>query len=605
MSSSPRMIGLTPTRGAVSVRANGEFCQIGKVCQARFVIDGQLEEHELTAALQTVAGRQEFLRAYFPENENGGSQLTIAPSVKVSCQGYDCRGLDSETAESWIQSLLETERAQQMPTHRAPLLRCVVIHTAPDRHELMFTFHAALMSVSESGKLVAEIMEIKTHADAVQNGNGHQRPALPLQIVDVTEMATRWREISEAPDTPADVAVRGNVVFFPEVNAPSKPGIVLKEKTKEIVPPLKRAEAEEAVDSTELELTRLWEAVLKVQPVGRRDDFFKLGGHSLMAAKLLTRIHKSFGKELSLASLLEAPTIELQADLIRGTKKEKDKKPKEGATAVLPFFLLGGYATFHSLVESLRPETTLHSIGLQPALIEDLEDPKSLACMAEAFIRRIRERQPMGPYALGGWCSHGLLALEAARQLRALGESVALVVMMETPNPVAQQAYAPWKRSVARMQLKWNLVEFEMAYLRRVSRTQAWNHVAERVNKKASKVWASLQGHFTGTKRDKEQENPLKKDPFEVLYAAGEAYRPAPYDGRVVLFRSKKKSFGFAGDLRMGWDNLLGDQFEIREIPGNHFSIYLDPNAQVLAKEIGDCLREAQALGGADKRALR
>src|SRR5262249_37789361 len=67
---------------------------------------------------------------------------------------------------------------------------------------------------------------------------------------------------------------------------------------------------------TEAELSRMWEELLEVRPIGVDDDFFALGGHSLVAARLLARIHTRFDRDLAVSSLLSAPTIAQLARLI-------------------------------------------------------------------------------------------------------------------------------------------------------------------------------------------------------------------------------------------------------------------------------------------------
>jgi len=78
-------------------------------------------------------------------------------------------------------------------------------------------------------------------------------------------------------------------------------------------------------DTAEAELIAIWEAVLNTKPVRATDDFFDLGGHSLLAARLMARIEDSLGVELPLASLLEAPTVRGQAQLV---KKHENRQRK-------------------------------------------------------------------------------------------------------------------------------------------------------------------------------------------------------------------------------------------------------------------------------------
>src|SRR4030088_112990 len=70
-------------------------------------------------------------------------------------------------------------------------------------------------------------------------------------------------------------------------------------------------------DAIESQLVKIWETVLGVRPIGIKHNFFELGGHSLVAVKLMQRIEHAFGKNLPIATLLQAPTIEQLAPILR------------------------------------------------------------------------------------------------------------------------------------------------------------------------------------------------------------------------------------------------------------------------------------------------
>jgi amino acid adenylation domain-containing protein len=86
-------------------------------------------------------------------------------------------------------------------------------------------------------------------------------------------------------------------------------------------PDRNRRETSEALiaprDALELQLTKTWEKALGVQPIGVSDNFFELGGHSLLAVRLVTQIEKMLGKNLPLAILFQAPTVEQFAIILR------------------------------------------------------------------------------------------------------------------------------------------------------------------------------------------------------------------------------------------------------------------------------------------------
>jgi thioesterase domain-containing protein len=89
-------------------------------------------------------------------------------------------------------------------------------------------------------------------------------------------------------------------------------------------------------------------------------------------------------------------------------------------------------------------------------------------------------------------------------------------------------------------------------------------------------------------------DDPAFGDPLNVLYEAATKYHPKPYRGPVVLIRSTKRTLGFGHVLDLGWSELLGKDLEICETPGNHYTIYMQPNVDALAHKMDTCLREAE-----------
>jgi amino acid adenylation domain-containing protein len=350
-------------------------------------------------------------------------------------------------------------------------------------------------------------------------------------------------------------------------------------------------------DEIEYRLVTIWEDVLRVKPVGLRDNFFDLGGHSLSAARLLVRVEQSLGKEIPLADLLDAPTVEEQARLIRGHAEPQAPRASSNGSTEIPLFYLGGDPTFQPLSQRLRALYPFHSLGIQASLVRNLRDPHSLECIAERFVAAIRQRRPQGPYMVGGWCAHGLLALETAQQLRAQGEDVALVVMLETVNPEVLRRRAPVARMVRSAQLKMNLLEFEYAYVRMLPRERARDYISGRVRRKMSELGRSFSGN--GDHASADQHDLDEKNLLELLYAAATNYRPRHYDGLVALVRSRKKLFGIGEKPPLGWDASLCPNLEVSESDGNHYTMYIEPNVECLAQQMSTRLRNAEqsALG--------
>ena len=513
------------------------------------LVEGEIEATRLRAAWQKVAER--WNGANEPSqhtNGNGNGHGAESRGRRVPWQEHDLRGLPREQARKWIVSFLETDAQQGISAQRFPQMRCALVLTDKRECELVWSLHPALSERVDVQQAITEL------------ASGCQ-----CEMRMIEPPTQRVEEIQQT--VPREVAT----------------------------PPSQDSEIPE--DSAEKELIAIWERVLNTKPVRVNDDFFDLGGHSLLAARLLARIEDSLGVELPLASLLEAPTVRGQAQLVRqyrGKAGSEDRGRNEQVPArQLPFFFLGGDPTFRPLSQRLTELRELHNLGLQTSVLSKLEDPYSIECIAAYFVSAIREQVPRGPYMLGGWCAHGLLAYETARQLREQGEEVAQLVMLESVHPVKRNQSSSWKRMIARAQLKLHLLKFEYTYMRQLPGSQGRDYILGRVRQKLKRMNESIRRPLKV--RNSQDSGELgRRNPLDILYIAAERYSPKPYDGNVALMRSQQRTFGFGRVLDLGWGELLGKNLEIYETPGNHYTIYMNPNVDALAHKINVSLRKAE-----------
>ena len=527
--------------------------------QIHLHLEGDIDFARIQAAWRNLVESKEELRDGLSPNGNA-QKYKQRP---LPWQQYDLRGLPAERARIWLESFLETDRDQGIPADRLPLMRCALACFDAGGCELVWSLHPALRERIDVEQLLNDL--------TVEYGPG-------LRLTQI--------ELEAGRETPSK---NGNGRH----PAPATTRIA-KVGDQEVL-------TDGTDDGIESKLKSIWEAVLNTKAPRVTDDFFDLGGHSLLAARLLARIEETLGIELPLASLLEAQTIRGQAQLIRKyCGKATEEEPARQKRLIephmvrqIPFFFLGGDPTFRPLSQRLSELRVLHNLGLQSSLLAKLNDPYSMECIAKDFVTAIREQAPHGPYMLGGWCAHGLLAYETARQLQEQGEEVAQVVMLESVHPVKRNAYSGWKRMIARAQLKLHLIKFEYAYMRQLPGTQARDYVAGRVRKKLQGIKESI--HRTLKIADlRDSEELGKRNPLDILYIAAARYSPKPYHGSVALMRSQQRTYGFGRVQDLGWGELLGKNLEIYETPGNHYTIYMHPNVDALAHKIHVSLRRAE-----------
>ncbi|MEO7557905.1 MAG: amino acid adenylation domain-containing protein [Gammaproteobacteria bacterium] len=199
----------------------------------------------------------------------------------------------------------------------------------------------------------------------------------------------------------------------------------------------------------EFQLTRLWEKLLRITPIGIHDDFFVLGGNSLLAMRLIAWIEKSLRIKLPLVTLFHAPTI---AQLAGALAQEAAPSvwsslvPMQLKGSKPPLFFApgtgGNLLQFRNLVKDIGTEQPF--FGLQPEALDGIQAP--LTCiedMAAHYLKVIRTVQPEGPYYLGGWCLGAVVIFEMAQQLLEQGESVgAPLIMIDPADTVSESSEA-------------------------------------------------------------------------------------------------------------------------------------------------------------------
>jgi thioesterase domain-containing protein/acyl carrier protein len=323
-------------------------------------------------------------------------------------------------------------------------------------------------------------------------------------------------------------------------------------------------------DALEEHLAELWEIVLSTQPIGVRDNFFDLGGHSLASSQLLSQIKKLYERELPLSALFQAPTIEQLADLLRqegDTPQWNSLIPLQPQGSKPPFFCLPGnlgnvFTDLHYLPRYMSQDQPIY--GLQ----DGVEAPSNVEALAVHYLQEVKSKQPQGPYFLGGICAGGVVAFEMARQLQSQGETISLLALIEPAPP-----RGPSLRSY---------VGFARTVLRRVTR-RLGHHSST-----LTRLESAEQKDFTR----------LKAKLIANSWALRQ-YAPQVYNGKIHLFLAEE-TIKTAKNPRFNWGKFAAAGTAIHQIPGNHDSVTGDNDTdideqgmQVLAGQLQTCIDEA------------
>ncbi len=326
---------------------------------------------------------------------------------------------------------------------------------------------------------------------------------------------------------------------------------------------------------TEQALTKIWAEVLGLKRVGIHDNFFDIGGHSLLAVRLFARLQDELGVRLPLAILIKSATVSQMAKEVTGRVdsewsclvpiQEKGPRP-----ALYCIHGEGGEALFYrSLAKYLGDDQPL--FGLQAYGLDGTHPPDtSVEAMAERYIHEIQKRQPTGPYYLAGHCFGGIVAFEMAKQLQAQGQEIGLLAMLDGAGPPVSPTLfnSLINLQMALRQNPWRMIK----YLVGVEVPIRFRRFSRRVRRKFART----------NDAPKSEMNEIEKVLKTIGQAIGKAYHnyePKRYEGKIVSFVNSQRGLMPFNN----WTKFASKGTETIEFEGVPQTSFMEPSVRYLA----------------------
>ncbi|MGC8494183.1 MAG: AMP-binding protein [Syntrophobacteraceae bacterium] len=329
-------------------------------------------------------------------------------------------------------------------------------------------------------------------------------------------------------------------------------------------------------DRLEARLSAIWSRLLKIDSVRPEEDFFLLGGDSLLALQMLCEVEEACGCHLGPDAIMASATLASLAEAVRNAQTEtltpvqsirvnSCLRPLQRSGRLSPLFLIcpeSSIFVYRHLVSHLGRNRPV--FALQEAdFFTRASVPPTLEMLAFHYAAEMRTVQPRGPYCVGGYSLGGLLALETARHLLAADEEIAGIILIDS--------------SCMRWQLR-HRIRYHLQALRRCPQERLPAYLLERGRRALVRLV-----------RKKEPACPTP------LQAATKSYRLSPIAARALYLYCREFAPENRRCIQSRWSRILPRDMVFREVPGTHATVILEPHVEVVAKEILDFLGSSGA----------
>ena len=348
----------------------------------------------------------------------------------------------------------------------------------------------------------------------------------------------------------------------------------------------------------ERDLAAIWCEVLGLKQVSVYDNFFDIGGHSLLLNQVALAIRRASGMDVPLRMLFEAPTIAdlaQRAEAVAGERNYPSEVLVDDAfglgndTSSLTLLQLGesesplyvfhalngGVTIYDSLIQKLGWEHTIYGFDAMSRPVAG-EDLPTLEALAEGYVDELLRQQPQGPYRLVGWSFGGVLAYAGACRLRALGHEVELLALIDSSVYRDEMGevdeFQVWKAFIGHLTQEVRLLAgYDPSELLTASFDERFTLMERHVKRSGHAGWIAT---FTADR--------LRQlfQLFRRHLLALSHYRPRPFDGRMMHFETVEQD----DTIESTWPGLALGGCDRILVGGDHVSVLQPPNVDAIVE---------------------
>jgi thioesterase domain-containing protein len=321
-------------------------------------------------------------------------------------------------------------------------------------------------------------------------------------------------------------------------------------------------------------LTGIWKEVLAISQIGIHDNFFDMGGHSLLAARLVREIGRAMGQSIRVSAIFKCPTIDSFARLLAqpvASASEPTAVELGRGENLDPIFTVAipGVETFGFavLAHQLQGKHSVYRLqAAEPVILGRPFSANELASLAEEYISALRKVQPHGPYNFAAMCDGVVLAQAIVLALEAQGEQVTMFAIFDTwvlENTMSRPLWA---------------VDY---YLQRL---RAFCNLAGRDR------WATIKRVMRRLFSRKQQQT---GSGWNRAYWPNKTFAAPQFRAPVLLFKRPRQPYFYIRDPHMGWGARTRSGVEICELKSGHTEMLREPHVRIVGERISSFLEKA------------